>query len=541
MRRLAILLALTLPARATAGETVQELKGQVPQDSLDHFRVPFDVPPGTREIEVAHDDLSADNILDWGLLDPDGRFRGWGGGNSEDAIVGELAASRSYAPGPLPAGAWSVVVGKAKLVSLPGEYAITITLRDAPTLPAQPERAPYQPVDLGGGPRWYAGDFHVHSRESGDAAPSLDEIADFARGRGLDFVVVTDHNTVTHLDFFADAQARHPDLLFVPGCEFTTYAGHMNAIGATQWVDHKLGQPGVTITAAADAYDLQGALLSANHPALALGDACIGCAWELDLDPARLAAVEIATGGLDKAGKYFTDDAIRFWDGLVAKGLRLAPLGGSDDHKAGQDLGGFDSPIGDPTTLVYADSLSAAAILAGVRAGRTVVKLQGPGDPAVELSSGTALAGDTIEADVADLRVRVTGAPAGASLRLRRNGEALAPVPIAGDPFEYTQPAEAPASGEDRWRAEVLVDGAPRTVTSHLWLRPAPAAEPTTGGDASTTAATTDTTAATEGDATGAPADDVPTAGCACRSPAPTAPVLSTILILLGLRRRRSP
>ncbi|HEY8376277.1 MAG TPA: PHP domain-containing protein, partial [Nannocystis sp.] len=195
--RALLALALLAPARARAGETTHEIMGQVPEDSLDHFFVPFDVPPGTVEIEIAHDDLSADNVLDWGLLDPDGAFRGWGGGNSENAIVGEAAASRSYVPGPILPGTWRVVVGKAKIAQPPGQYLITVTLRDVATLPPQPERAPYRPGDLGGGPRWYAGDFHVHSRESGDAAPDLDAIADFARSRGLDFVVVNDHNTIT--------------------------------------------------------------------------------------------------------------------------------------------------------------------------------------------------------------------------------------------------------------------------------------------------------------------------------------------------------
>src|SRR3712207_6873762 len=56
--RLAAILALTLPPAARAAETTVELKGQVPADSLEHFFVAFDVPPGTREIEIAHDDLS---------------------------------------------------------------------------------------------------------------------------------------------------------------------------------------------------------------------------------------------------------------------------------------------------------------------------------------------------------------------------------------------------------------------------------------------------------------------------------------------------
>lgn len=55
MRRLAILPALGVPARAAAGEPTQALKGQVPQDSLN--------PPRARAIELAHADPSAGGIL----------------------------------------------------------------------------------------------------------------------------------------------------------------------------------------------------------------------------------------------------------------------------------------------------------------------------------------------------------------------------------------------------------------------------------------------------------------------------------------------
>ena len=98
---------------------------EVPPGSETHFFVPFEVPAGTVEIEIRHDDLSSANILDWGLDDPSG-FRGWGGGNSEPAIVGEQAASRSYIPGPMPAGTWEVVVGKARIDEPPGQYRIEI-------------------------------------------------------------------------------------------------------------------------------------------------------------------------------------------------------------------------------------------------------------------------------------------------------------------------------------------------------------------------------------------------------------------------------
>jgi hypothetical protein len=435
----------------------------VPAGDERHFFVPFEVPDGVAEIEVRHDDLSDANILDWGLEDPQG-FRGWGGGNTEPAVVGELAASRSYVPGPIPGGTWRVVVGEAKILEQPARYRIDVVLRDAPTLAPQ-ARAPYEAVAaLSSQARWYRGDFHVHSIESGDARPPLDEIADFAKSRGLDFVVITDHNTLTAQDFFVEVQTRHPDLLLVPGMEFTTYWGHATALGATVRVDDKVELAGASIELAVDAFAAQGALFSINHPTLDLGDLCIGCAWKLEIDPARIDGVEIATGGWSQSGQLFAESAIAFWDLVCATGRHVVALGGSDDHRAGVDLGTFDSPIGDPTTLVFADELSVAAIIEGVRRGRTVVKLQGPNDPMLELATSGTRA----------LRATMTGG-VGASVRFVRNGVPLEAAAVDSDPFVQELAITPPASGEDRYRAEVLVDDHPRTVTSHVWIAPAPA------------------------------------------------------------------
>lgn len=132
------------------------IDGDVPKTGGDFFYVPFEVPAGTVEIEVRHDDLSKDDILDFGLDDPAG-FRGWGGGNEEPAIVAVAAASRSYLPGPIPAGTWRVVVGKAKLKTATPRYHLEIELRTTPTLAKVP-RTPYAPVSLESTARFYAGD-----------------------------------------------------------------------------------------------------------------------------------------------------------------------------------------------------------------------------------------------------------------------------------------------------------------------------------------------------------------------------------------------
>lgn len=558
--------ALALHVReAGAAETIVPLSGQVPDDGLDHFFVEFEVPEGTVEIEVRHDDLSDANILDWGLEDPAG-FRGWGGGNAEPAVVGIDAASRSYVPGPIAAGTWRVVVGKARIQEPPGEYDLEIVLRDAPTLSPQPERVPYEPpAPLSTEARWYAGDFHVHSRESGDASGTLDDILDYAQGHGLDFVEITDHNVHTATDFFGDVQPRHPDVLLLPGVEYTTYAGHANAIGALEWVDHKIGQPGVTIEDAFAAYRRAGAIVSLNHPTLDLGPLCIGCAWDHEVPADLVGAVEIQNGGLEPIGGQFTPSAIALWDELCDTGAHVVAVGGSDDHKAGVDPGALGSPIGNPTTLVWAEELSVEGILAGIRAGRTVVKLQDASDPMIDLSAVDAPEGDTIFAHATTLLATITGGR-GHEVRLVQDGEPGSSVAIDADPFEMSWEVEAPAEGQSRYRVEVLVDGRVHVVTSHVWLEDdasTPGGDTTGGaGDSTGTAGGEDpaTSSGATGDASGAmedtgegQAEDAGGSGCACAlsgrgrrdsvdPPEPrTGPlVLAVFVLLLGARPRAS-
>lgn len=452
---------------ARAAELVYE--GAVPDDGLDHFFVPFDVPAGVAEVEVAVEVLprgDVDVVLDCGVDGPAGSL-GWGGGNLEPAVIGGDASSRSYLRAAPEAGTWRVVLGEALMPPEGADYRVVITLRDAPTLAPQPERAPYAAAPaLDRTARWYAGDLHVHSVESGDASPSIDAVAALAVARGLDFVVLTDHNTVSQADFLVDAQGRWPDLLLVPGIEFTTYDGHAGAFGATEWVDHRIGQPGATIEAAADAVHRQGALFVVNHPNLDLGDLCLGCAWAHALDPDQIDAIEIVTGGYAPAGGLFYDDNVALWESWLATGARVAPVGGSDDHRAGVDLGPTDSPIGSPTTLIWASELSVAGLTAGLAAGRTVVKLQGPDDPMVELWPASGDPGGDPD-DRAPLVATVTGG-AGARLEWWVDGSVARVDDVTSDVFQASLHIDAPPAGS-RVRA-VLVDEQPRVVTGVWWV-----------------------------------------------------------------------
>jgi len=459
---------------AAAVISTLSLDGSIPADQPgDYVVVPFEVPAGTAELQVAHQGLSTANVLDWGLWDGAG-WRGWGGGLVDDAVVGVDAASRGYLPGPIVPGTWYLVIGKAVVDQLPADYQVTVTFLDAATLAAQ-ERAGHQDTVLAGGPGWFRGDLHVHSRESGDASASFDEIHALAVAQRLDFVVLSDHNTVSQHGLIAALQPSIDDLLFVRGAEITTYGGHCNGFGITSYVDHRIGLDGRTAAEMIGDAVAQGGVVSINHPALDLGDACIGCAWvQPDTPWDQISAVEIHTGNWDSTVGVFTPRAIALWDQQLDAGHHLAAVGGSDDHRAGQDTGVNASRIGVPTTMVYADQLSESAILAGIRAGRTVVLLRGPDSPVVELfieaGDQRGMIGDTVSGDQVTVEAHVTGG-AGLDLELVRDGVPDDIVTIDGGDFTHRFAVEV-APGGERYRVEVLDTFLPVTVTSHVYAEP---------------------------------------------------------------------
>jgi MYXO-CTERM domain-containing protein len=484
--------------------------------------VPFTVPPGTAELELRRLDATPGVVVDLGLVEPGGRLRGWSGGNPEPIVVGAAAASRSYRAGPLEPGEWEVAVGFPGKPSGALRVELGLWLREAPSLAAEPERGDWAaPAALRAGPGWFAGDFHVHSSQSGDARveADLDAVVAAARAAGLDFVALSEHNTDAHLQLLGAAQARHPDVLLLPAVEWTTHDGHALAPGATAAVPPWVGARGQDAPGAAAAFRAQGAAFAPAHPTLALGDACLGCAWEHALGPEAIDALEVATLDVDRVGTLLFDGAVAEWDALCATGRHVAAIGGSDDHTAGLGTGPLSSPVGRPRTWVEAPELSVAGVLAGLRAGRTVVQLGGAGDPWLELDAPGRV-GDTVTAASAAVVARVEGG-AGATLEWWVDGALAGQAAVDTSPWEGRWALDAPAAGERRVRALLRVGGQPRVLTSHLWLRAAAAAD--TGGDAGGGGAK----------------------GCGCAAggagPGGLAAALGALALAWGRRRARAP
>ncbi|HZP03847.1 MAG TPA: CehA/McbA family metallohydrolase [Terracidiphilus sp.] len=405
-----------------------------------YVKAPFDVPAGTERVTItfAYTEKEQHTTLDLGMLDPGG-LRCWSGGNKSTLTVGLSDATPSCLPGPILAGTWNVLIGVPNIrANVESHYTIHVYLSKTGAIAQQPEllREP-----LRAGPGWFRGDLHMHTAHSDGQCPSQTGkivpcpvffTVDAAARRGLDFIAITDHNATSHYDAMRELQPYFDKLLLIPGREITTFQGHINFLGTTDFLDFRLAPGNVPdVNALLRNAVALGGLASINHPSAPSGEICLGCGWTpaTKVDMHLLTAVEAVNGGNELSGR----SDISFWDQELNSGCRLTGIGGSDNHRP---MTPFDkiSSIGSPTTVVYAHELSTPAILAGIRAGHVFIDLAGTHDRLLEFAANAgatqAQAGDSIEtkngADI-EFHLHVTSA-AGGKFRWIEDGQEMSPT-----------------------------------------------------------------------------------------------------------------
>ena len=289
-----------------------------------------------------------------------------------------------------------------------------------------------------GAAEWLAGDGHVHTCYSHDSwcppdddntgpdtayssfAPVSERFAE-ASAKGLDYLVISDHNDVRAWD---DPAFGSNGVLGVRAYEQSLPGGHAHVLGARRMYDLDDAQ------AVADAARADGALFQINHPTetgdadfatcddMASGGDNIDWQYGFSIRPDTL-EVWNATTLLGPAEQY--------WECWLQRGWRMPATAGSDSH------GGNQANLGLPTLWAKADDRSEAAILRAMRDGRTTITRVPPSLGAARLlleadadGDGTfeATMGDTVEPGT-PMRVRADGLTAPATARVRANGATL--------------------------------------------------------------------------------------------------------------------
>ena len=328
-------------------------------ESTWHY-LPFEVPAGAIALRVELDyDVSA-AVLDLGCFGPAG-FRGWSGGARRSFVITVGSATPGYLPGELEPGTWHAVIGLHRIPADGVRYELSAQtsgrlVPDIRTEPIPPlaERPPKRELPTASGMRWLAGDLHAHTVHS-DGTMTVAELARFAAGRGLDFLAVTDHNTISHHPELPPAAAVH-GISLLPGQELTTGQGHANAFGDIGWVDFR--EPPDEWLAATEQ---DGGLLSVNHP---YGGQV---SWTA---PMKRRPPLLEVWHWSWLDPHWTTP-LAWW---LAWDPTAVPVGGSDWHRPGSD-----APPGSPTTWVECSGDEPEEVLDGLRAGRVSISAQRDG------------------------------------------------------------------------------------------------------------------------------------------------------------------
>ena len=386
-------------------------RGRVtPEDKArnDYFYVPFELPAPARRLTVRyhysarmhHGQREGGNVIDIGLFGPEGAhfpggagFRGWSGSDRLTFTVGREEATPGYLPGPLPAGRYQVILGLYRIWAEGADYEIEVqaelaeTAGDAAWAGPRVDVDRLEPAPDDGGEEWLwlKGDLQSHTYHSdGKGSPAY--LASKARALGLDFLAITDHNTVSH--HAALAELSDEQLLLIPGQEVTTYYGHMNVWGASRWCDFRCrsDEEMAALIALAHAH---GGLCSINHPKEG------GPAWTYGLD-LPVDALEVWQG----PWPHRNEESLALWERLLNEGRRVPVVGGSDYHCPSESQGrsgetGF-LRLGQPTTWVRARGRDAGAVLEAILAGRTSISAL-PDGPRLDLRAGAGGKGDVVQ------------------------------------------------------------------------------------------------------------------------------------------------
>ena len=277
--------------------------------------------------------------------------------------IGVSSATPGYLPGTMREGTWSVEL-ETHWIHPASRCSYTLEIDVLQSNLAQPMIIPEDARDevmVNPAEGWYRGDLHTHTVHS-DGVIEAQHLLSIAKENGLDFIALTDHNTISGLRDFLRSPV--PGLLAIPGMELTTFRGHALAVGIVEWMDWRTGFEGREMAQnVLDTLSASGLFIIA-HPIHEDDPVCTGCSWRYaDTMPGKAHGVEVWNGAWNDRN----EQSLHLWYEWLNKGHRITGTAGTDCH-APQYGKTQERNVG--LNVVNSRSLSRSAILEGIRKGR---------------------------------------------------------------------------------------------------------------------------------------------------------------------------
>jgi len=176
---------------------------------------------------------------------------------------------------------------------------------------------------------WLPYELHTHTYHS-DGKQSLRELARAARELGLRGIALTDHNTMAGL-MEREAVMAETGLDIIRGLEWTTFFGHMLALGLAEYVDWR-NTSAFHLHRGIRGVHEQGGIVGVAHPFRIGSPMCTGCFWEFAVsDWNDVDYIEVWSGTFPSIQNN-NARAFAMWTALLNQGYRIAATCGRDWH-----------------------------------------------------------------------------------------------------------------------------------------------------------------------------------------------------------------
>lgn len=366
-----------------------ELTHFIPQEQQGlYLRVPVEVPQDVDRLVITYayqrhlkDSLGEGisrqteiNTIDLALENPGGELTGASGSNRTEIYLHENHATPGYLPQKVQPGTWQVVLGAYRIATEGVEVQIKVQFHKKQTVLLR-------------------GDCHSHTVHS-DGWYTVEEATQRARQDKLDFLFITDHNSMTSNEQLVSDET----LTVLPGVEITYFGGHYNLFGVKRPVKTYVANTREQVLAILHEGRSAGAISAVNHPVDP------GCPWTFGLgEDVPMDAVEVWNGPFTPANQA----AIDLWHSQLCQGRIWPAIGGSDCHHTE-----LFRTHGTPTTFLYARSRSASDILSAIREGSAFIGMH-PEAPHIFLQLGQARMGQVHQGQEDQVSISVSNLSAG--------------------------------------------------------------------------------------------------------------------------------
>ena len=172
-------------------------------------------------------------------------------------------------------------------------------------------------------------ELHTHTIHS-DGRLSLLELAGKAKDLGLECIALTDHNTISG---HAQVQSvmKKTGLYIIRGMEWTTFYGHVLAMGIKSYVDWRDIGP-EDIDKGIDNIHKAGGLAGIAHPFCVGSPLCTGCHFKFNVsDWKKVDYIEVWSEGFPSINPI-NIRAFDLWTNLLNKGYKISAVSGRDWH-----------------------------------------------------------------------------------------------------------------------------------------------------------------------------------------------------------------